>query len=148
MTILTHSDPVMSEVVITRWTGRHAYALQRAYRKTNEQFAEQLGVARRTVARWHTDDPVFPRNEIQQILDLALAGASVAVKARFVELTRSDSEPNSAPEPAPAPTPVAPPVTAPVDPMVAQMAADMALMQARIDSLQEKLGALALRVLT
>ncbi|MFF7577541.1 hypothetical protein ACFZBE_21565 [Streptomyces sp. NPDC008061] len=144
MTILTHSNPVMSEVVITRWTGRHAYALQRAYRKTNEQFAEQLGVASRTVARWHCDDPVFPRNEIQQVLDLALAGASVAVKARFVELTRSDNDPN----PAPAPAPVAPPATAPVDPMVAQMAADMALMQARIDSLQEKLGALALRVLT
>lgn len=134
----------MSDVVITQWTGWHAYALQRACRKTNEQFAEQLGLAVRTVARWHSDDVIVPRNEVQQILDLALSVSNSAVKARFAEFIRSDSEPAPV-APQAGRQPQSPPAA---DPVVAQMAADMALMQARIDSLQEKLGALALRVLT
>ena len=36
------------------WTGWHADALRRALRMTNEEFAEHLDVAVRTVVYWRT----------------------------------------------------------------------------------------------
>ncbi|PWS43902.1 hypothetical protein DKT74_14275 [Streptomyces sp. ZEA17I] len=125
----------MSEVVTT-WTGRTACALQAALRMTNEGFAAKLGVAVRTVAGWHRNPEIVPRTEMQQILDVTLERANGGVRERFAAaLSRGDVPTTAAPAPA-------------VDPVVSQMAADMALMQARIDALQEQLGALALRMLT
>ncbi|MEV7427022.1 hypothetical protein [Streptomyces sp. NPDC091212] len=130
----------MERPVITQWTGELAYALQRAYRKTNEAFAEQLGIAPRTVAHWHASGSHIPRNEIQQILDIAHAAANDLVAARFAHMIRPPGEPVAKEQP-PAPRPDS-------DPVVAQMAADMALMQARMDAMQQQLGALALRFLS
>jgi DNA-binding transcriptional regulator YiaG len=45
--------------VIQEWTGRHAHALRKALRMTNEAFAEHLGTAVRTVAR--SRRPQIPR---------------------------------------------------------------------------------------
>lgn len=39
--------------VVDVWTGERASALQRALRLTNESFAERLGTAVRTVAKWN-----------------------------------------------------------------------------------------------
>ncbi|MDW4913750.1 hypothetical protein [Streptomyces californicus] len=118
--------------VITQWTGRTACALQAALRMTNESFAAKLGVAVRTVAGWHRNPEIVPRTEMQQILDVTLERANDGARGRFAAaLDRVEVQPGPA-----------------VDPVVSQMAADMALMQARIDALQEQLGALALRMLT
>lgn len=75
--------------VIDTWTGRHACALQSALRMTNEQFADRLGVAVRTVAAWHQDLEIVPRADMQQILDVAYERASQAVQKRFALLNRA-----------------------------------------------------------
>lgn len=70
-------------VVIERWTGRHARALQAAMRMTNEAFAEYLGVAVRTVGRWREQPEMVPSTQLQQALDTALELSSEAVRWRF-----------------------------------------------------------------
>ena len=70
-------------VVIERWTGRHARALQAALRMTNEAFAEYLGVAVRTVGRWREQPEMVPSTQLQQALDTALELSSDAVRWRF-----------------------------------------------------------------
>src|SRR4051794_29675254 len=77
----------------TAWTGRSACALQAALRLTNDAFARELGVAVRTVANWHENPDVTPRNDVQKLLDNALAEASVAARAQFAVLT---AEPKAA----------------------------------------------------
>ncbi|WP_413753058.1 hypothetical protein NRF20_20755 [Streptomyces sp. R-74717] len=136
---------------IDTWTAETAVTLQRAFRMTNDAFAEHLDIAVRTVAGWHSDRTIVPRNQMQRVLDDAYEGARQAVVERFAHLLQRKGEPvPAAPKAVPAaPTPSPHPQPAPAaDPVVAQMAADMALMQARIDSLQEQLGAIALRLLT
>ena len=73
-------------VVIERWTGRHARALQVALRMTNEAFAEHLGVAVRTVAKWRERPEMVPTLHLQDVLDTALDRSSDPAKSRFVAI--------------------------------------------------------------
>lgn len=75
--------------VVGIWSGRQACALQNALRLTNEGFAEQLGVAVRTVASWHAEPGVLPRKELQQALDTVFERAPESARARFGLLAAS-----------------------------------------------------------
>lgn len=75
---------------IATWTGALATALQSAFRDTNEQYAERLGVGVRTVASWHNKPSTRPTSEIQAVLDTAYERAGEAVRTRFAQLTRSN----------------------------------------------------------
>ena len=75
----------MPDIVIT-WTGWHANALRQALRMTNEEFAEHLNVAVRTVAYWRTRPEMVPRQGMQQILDVALDRAPELARAQFQRL--------------------------------------------------------------
>ena len=82
--------------VVETWTGSTACALQRALRMTNEEFASHLDVGVRTVASWHSQPDVVPKNESQQLLDVAFERASASVIRRFSALTRPTPEAASA----------------------------------------------------
>ncbi|MET7429603.1 NUDIX domain-containing protein [Streptomyces flaveolus] len=73
---------------VETWTGRTATALQAALRMTNEQFAAHLDVSVRTIAGWHAEPGIVPRNDTQQLLDTAYERASASVLRRFATLTR------------------------------------------------------------
>ncbi|MGH3938801.1 MAG: transcriptional regulator [Pseudonocardiaceae bacterium] len=83
--------------VVDRWTGWRASALQHAFRLTNEAFADRLGTAVRTVAKWNANRELQPTAEIQQALDTLLYQAPKYVKARFALLV-TDSAPDHAEE--------------------------------------------------
>jgi tetratricopeptide (TPR) repeat protein len=68
---------------VASWDGGKADALRRALRMTNEQFAEHLGIAVRTVAYWRKNPDMVPLPATQEILDAALAKASAQVSAQF-----------------------------------------------------------------
>jgi hypothetical protein len=85
---------------VDEWTGRHAGALRRALRLTNEGFAEKLGTAVRTVARWNTTPDLVPLPELQQALDTELHRADDQAKARFEALLSQTEPADAAPEPA------------------------------------------------
>jgi transcriptional regulator with XRE-family HTH domain len=71
-------------IVIGRWTGREAQALRFGLRLTVERFAEHLGVAARTVAKWEAQGSgIAPMPAIQEVLDTALERATPAQQARF-----------------------------------------------------------------
>jgi hypothetical protein len=72
--------------LVTTWTGWHANALRQALRMTNEEFAEYLNVAVRTVAYWRTRPEMVPRQGMQQILDVALERAPELARAQFQRL--------------------------------------------------------------
>lgn len=72
--------------VVSRWSARRAVALQLAMRATNEAFARALGISVRTVAMWHRELDVTPREEFQQILDTAYEKAEPAVRERYAQL--------------------------------------------------------------
>lgn len=93
---------------VDEWTGRHARVLRRALRLTNEGFAEHLGTAVRTVARWNTAPDVVPIPEVQQALDTALRRADDQAKARFAALLTQTEPLDAAPEPAGVPVPRTP----------------------------------------
>jgi 8-oxo-dGTP pyrophosphatase MutT (NUDIX family) len=78
--------------VVDTWTGRAASALQQALRMTNEQFAQHLDIAVRTVASWHADPDVIPRNDTQQLLDTAYERTTPSVLRRFNALYRPSAE--------------------------------------------------------
>ncbi|MFB6776529.1 NUDIX hydrolase [Streptomyces sp. NPDC056352] len=80
-------------IVVTKWTGRTAAALQDALHETNEGFAELLGAAPRTVAGWHSNPDLVPRSEMQQALATIYERASQHVQMRFSRLCRPPSEP-------------------------------------------------------
>jgi hypothetical protein len=69
--------------VVNTWTGRHALALRTALRLTNEGFANALGTATRTVAKWNADPDTVPIAALQRQLDSVLANASDEAQARF-----------------------------------------------------------------
>lgn len=71
---------------VNEWTGRTACALQAALRMSHEAFAQHLGVAKRTVAAWHSKPDMTPRSEMQDALDTAFDRASDPAKARFKRL--------------------------------------------------------------
>lgn len=73
---------------VVTWTGRTACALQQALRMTNDDFADHLGVAVRTVANWHSSPDTVPRTEIQAALDTAYERSTPSVQRRFSILTR------------------------------------------------------------
>lgn len=78
--------------VIDIWTGRHANALLKAMRLSNERFADRLGIGVRTVAKWNAHPELEPTPELQQVLDTVLSQAPSDVKARFaLILARGDS---------------------------------------------------------
>ncbi len=77
---------------VTTWTGSRADALRRALRMTNEDFAEHLGVAVRTVAYWRERAGVVPRPGMQETLDAALAQAPARVRAQFSLILTEASE--------------------------------------------------------
>ena len=76
---------------VVTWTGRTACALQQALRMTNDDFANHLGVAVRTVANWHSSPSTVPRTEIQSALDTAYERSTPSVQRRFSILTRPSS---------------------------------------------------------
>lgn len=75
--------------VVDVWSARQAGALLKALRLTNEGFAERLGVAVRTVAKWNANPGLEPTPDIQQALDTLLARAPEDARARFTLLTRA-----------------------------------------------------------
>ncbi|GEM_PF-2852272 len=70
------------EVVLT-WGPVEAAALQKALRLTNEGFAERLGSAPRTVAKWHANPNMRLTLEMQEALDVLLQRAPEEAQARF-----------------------------------------------------------------
>ncbi|WP_329275680.1 helix-turn-helix domain-containing protein [Streptomyces sp. NBC_01451] len=71
-------------VSVQQWTGREASALRAALRMSMRAFAEHLGVALRTVAKWESlGAETRPRPDTQAILDTSLARADAAAHARF-----------------------------------------------------------------
>ncbi len=85
--------------VVDEWTGRHATALRRALRLTNEAFAEQLGTAVRTVARWNADPDMVPVSDMQRALDTVFHRATDEVKSRFTMLVAAESTPATPAQP-------------------------------------------------
>lgn len=79
--------------LVSAWTGRTACALQSALRLTNEAFAEQLGVAVRTVATWHQRPDMIPKAEMQQALDTAFERAADSAKLRFTRMIGTQEHP-------------------------------------------------------
>jgi DNA-binding XRE family transcriptional regulator len=77
---IARSEPM---TVIDQWTGRHANALRAALRMTNEAFAERLGVASRTIAKWREREEMVPSPHLQEALDTMLNQASDDTQARF-----------------------------------------------------------------
>lgn len=80
----------MSDIV-AEWSAADARLLQRAQRMTNEAFAERLGAAVRTVAKWHANPTMQLTLEMQQALDVMLAQASDDEQKRFRALRVSAS---------------------------------------------------------
>jgi hypothetical protein len=54
---------------------------------TNEEFAQRLGTAVRTIAKWNADPDVVPAGVMQRALDTMLATSSPEVRSRFAMLT-------------------------------------------------------------
>jgi 8-oxo-dGTP diphosphatase len=78
------------DTVIDQWTSRHACALQAAMRYSQDEMAALLGVAKRTIASWHSQPDVQIRPELQRALDTAYEQASEAVKVRFARQLRAE----------------------------------------------------------
>nr|BFE64977.1 hypothetical protein GCM10020063_095030 [Dactylosporangium thailandense] len=78
------------ETVIDQWTGRHACALQAALRLSQDEMADRLGVAKRTIASWHQQPDVRIRPELQRALDTVYEQAPESVKVRFARQLRAD----------------------------------------------------------
>jgi hypothetical protein len=75
--------------VVDVWSGQSANALRIALRMTNERFAEYLGMAVRTVAKWNAHPGLIPLPEQQRALDTALSRAAPEDQARFAHLIAS-----------------------------------------------------------
>ena len=81
-------------MVVTVWSGRETLALRTALRMTIEAFAEHLGVAVRTVAKWEAQGPkIVPTPGIQDVLDAALERATPPQQSRFEMLLEESSAP-------------------------------------------------------
>jgi transcriptional regulator with XRE-family HTH domain len=71
-------------IVVGKWTGQEASALRQALRLTIRDFAEHLGVAERTVAKWEAGgSAMVPVLVMQAALDTVLERASDEAKGRF-----------------------------------------------------------------
>jgi transcriptional regulator with XRE-family HTH domain len=68
-------------IVVGQWTGQEASALRQALRMTIPEFAERLGVAERTVAKWEAGgSAMVPVLVMQAALDTVLERASEEAK--------------------------------------------------------------------
>lgn len=77
-------------VRVRQWTGAETRALRDALRLSVRRFANQLGVAVRTVSKWEAGGRTIQlRPDTQSILDTALAHADEAVQNRFVWLLQT-----------------------------------------------------------
>jgi transcriptional regulator with XRE-family HTH domain len=75
---------------VQRWTGRETRLLRHALRLTVRDFAEDLGVAPRTITKWESGGGGHqPRPELQRALDTMHARAPDADRERFAEARRS-----------------------------------------------------------
>ncbi|WP_280328895.1 helix-turn-helix transcriptional regulator [Nocardia wallacei] len=72
---------------VTMWTGRHVKALREATRKTQQQVAEDLTCAQRTVSFWESRPTAKVSIAFQARLDMVLLNADHGTKRRFHELT-------------------------------------------------------------
>jgi transcriptional regulator with XRE-family HTH domain len=80
--------------VVGQWTGQEASALRHALRLTIRDFADHLGVAERTVAKWEAGGPAMvPVPVMQAALDTVLARASDEAKSRFGMLLAATRDP-------------------------------------------------------
>jgi DNA-binding XRE family transcriptional regulator len=79
--------------IVATWTGQQVRALRTAWRLTIEEFAEKLGIATRTVAKWEADPSFAPALAMQQVLDCALEQVPAPVRLRFRVLAESGSQP-------------------------------------------------------
>jgi 8-oxo-dGTP diphosphatase len=83
-------------MVVEAWDGNLAKELQKAFRETQEQFAQRLGVSVRTVGKWHAAPNDELSKHAQQILDVALARAEETVQRRFGLFTQAPAQPPQA----------------------------------------------------
>ncbi|MBB4951218.1 transcriptional regulator with XRE-family HTH domain [Kitasatospora gansuensis] len=89
-------------MAVIEWTGAEARALRAARRRSVRDFAQELGVAVRTVSNWEAKGASYrPRPDTQAILDTALARCDPATVLLFETLL---SETASRPGPARVPT--------------------------------------------
>jgi transcriptional regulator with XRE-family HTH domain len=80
-------------ISVQQWTGREASALRAALRMSTRTFAQHLGVALRTVAKWEKlSADTVPRPETQAILDTALARADTLAQGRFETLLAGSTD--------------------------------------------------------
>jgi transcriptional regulator with XRE-family HTH domain len=80
--------------VVGQWTGQEASALRQALRLTIRDFAEHLGVAERTVAKWEAGgSAMVPAPVMQAALDTVLARAPDEAKGRFGMLLAATRDP-------------------------------------------------------
>ncbi|WP_020117544.1 hypothetical protein [Streptomyces canus] len=107
---------------IFEWTGRDADALRITLRLTQDQMAEQMGCASRTVARWREVKNSRISTPIQEALDALYEQLTEKQVRRFLHALQHCAQPREA-----------------ASPVV--MAAEMTLMQARINELQQQLHA-------
>jgi transcriptional regulator with XRE-family HTH domain/tetratricopeptide (TPR) repeat protein len=71
-------------VMIRKWTGRESRALREAMRVSQRDFADQLGVTSRAVAKWEAGGTeIVPRLDSQAILDTKLRQVSGEDRSRF-----------------------------------------------------------------
>jgi len=85
---------VPTVIVVGRWTGQEASALRQALRLTVRDFAEHLGVAERTVAKWEAGgSAMVPVLVMQAALDTVLERASDQAKGRFGMLLATTWDP-------------------------------------------------------
>ncbi|MFE0381855.1 hypothetical protein ACFW1M_41295 [Streptomyces inhibens] len=83
---------------VHHWSGLEAHALRLALRMSVRGFAQHLGVAERTVAKWNKLlESTEPRPDTQAILDTALARADAAVHLRFETLLSEAGRPEAGP---------------------------------------------------
>jgi transcriptional regulator with XRE-family HTH domain len=84
--------------VVGQWTGQEASALRHALRLTIRDFADHLGVAERTVAKWEAGgSAMVPVPVMQAALDTVLERASDEAKGRFGMLLAATRNPAGLP---------------------------------------------------
>jgi DNA-binding transcriptional regulator YiaG len=84
--------------VVGQWTGQEASALRHALRLTIRDFADHLGVAERTVAKWEAGgSAMVPVPVMQATLDTVLARAPDEAKGRFAMLLAATRGPAGLP---------------------------------------------------
>ena len=134
------SQGAYAVTIVGQWTGQEASALRQALRMTIRDFAEHLGIAERTVAKWEASgSAMVPVPVMQAALDTVLARASDDAKGRFGMLLAATRDPGRSPGSAVAlgvATPAAPaPVPRQLDPEAIRRLRTILLEYVKIDNL-------------